>query len=131
MKRILFLIMAMALVAVGCNKTLESTLVVNPTSLEFTGEAGEQTLTITSEGAWTLTQTENTAWCTPSRTLGKGSATIKVSVKANTPQERSTELVFKSSGSAPVKVKVTQLAGDNVGGGSTDVNCLLCLMDSA
>ena len=121
MKRILFIIMTIALVAVGCNKTLESNLSVNPTSLEFSGDAGSQTLTITSSGAWTLIQTANTAWCTPSRSIGNGSTTIKVSVKANTPQERSTELVFKSSGSAPVVVKVTQAAGTNTGGGSTDV----------
>ena len=122
MKRIFFLILTIALVAVGCNKTLESNLTVSPTSLEFTGDAGTQTLTITSTGAWTLTQTENTAWCTPSRSFGKGSATIKVSVKANLPQERSTELVFNASGVTPVVVKVTQLAGTNAGGGSTDVD---------
>ena len=122
MKRILFLILTIALVAVGCNKTIESNLVVTPTSLEFTGDAGTQTLTITSTGAWTLTQTENTAWCTPSRSFGKGSATIKVAVKANLPQERSTELVFNASGATPVVVKVTQLAGTNAGGGSTEVD---------
>ncbi|MEE0236175.1 MAG: alpha-amylase family glycosyl hydrolase [Bacteroidales bacterium] len=121
MKRILYVIIAVALMAVGCTPKLESQLSVSPTSLEFTGEAGTQTLTITSSGAWTLTQTENTAWCTPSRSVGKGSATIKVSVKANTPQERTTELVFNASGSAPVVVTVKQLAGTNVGGGSTDV----------
>jgi hypothetical protein len=114
MKRILYVfIAAAALMAAGCQKNLESSLSVNPTSLEFTGDAGVQTLTITSEGPWTLTQAENTAWCTPSRILGNGSATIKVSVKANTPQERSTELVFKASGSASVVVKVTQAAGTN------------------
>ena len=122
MKRILFVLLTLtALLSVGCKKTLESTLSVNPTSLEFSGDAGVQTLKITSEGPWTLTQTENTSWCTPSRTVGNGSTSIKVSVKANTPQERSTELVFKASGSAPVVVKVKQAAGTNTGGGSTEV----------
>ena len=122
MKRILHIFVTVAaLLAAGCQKPLEPNLAVNPTSLVFTGDAGVQTLTITSEGPWSLTQTENTAWCTPSRSLGNGSTTIKVSVKANTPQERSTELVFRASGSAPVVVKVTQEAGTNTGGGSTEV----------
>jgi hypothetical protein len=51
-----------------------------------------------------------------------------VSVKANTPQECSTELVFKASGSAPVVVKVKQAAGTNTGGGSTEVE-LSSLLD--
>ena len=122
MKKFFYVLITLsALFAVGCNKTLESNLSVNPTSLEFSGDAETQTLTITSTGAWTLTQTANTAWCTPSRSIGNGSTTIKVSVKANTPQERSTELVFKASGATPVVVKVTQAAGANTGGGSTDV----------
>jgi hypothetical protein len=51
MKRILFLIMTMALVAVGCNKEL-GLLSVTPTSLEFSGEEGSQTVSVTiGEGA--------------------------------------------------------------------------------
>ncbi len=110
-----------ALMLAGCQRPIEEGLVVNPLSLEFTGDPGVQTLTITSAGPWVLTQTEGTSWCTPSRSMGNGSATINVSVKANLPQERSTELTFKSSGFAPVVVKVTQSAGTNSGGGSTDV----------
>ena len=124
MKRILYVFIALAaFMAAGCNpENLEGNFTVTPELLEFDGEAGTKTLTITSSGAWTLTQQANTAWCTPSRSLGKGSATINVSVKANTPQERTAELVFKSSGNQPVTVIVKQAAGTNTGGGSTEVD---------
>ena len=123
MKRILYVFIALAaLMAAGCNpENLEANFTVTPEILEFDGDAGTKTLTITSSGAWALTQQENTAWCTPSRSIGQGSTTIKVSVKANTPQERTAELVFQSSGSKPVTVIVKQAAGTNSGGGSTEV----------
>ena len=123
MKRILYVFIALAaLMAAGCNpENLEANFTVTPEILEFDGDAGTKTLTITSSGAWALTQQENTAWCTPSRSIGQGSTTINVSVKANTPQERTAELVFQSSGSKPVTVIVKQAAGTNSGGGSTEV----------
>ena len=123
MKRILYVFIALAaLMAAGCNpENLEANFTVTPEILEFDGDAGTKTLTITSSGAWALTQQENTAWCTPSRSIGQSSTTIKVSVKANTPQERTAELVFQSSGSKPVTVIVKQAAGTNSGGGSTEV----------
>ena len=123
MKRILYVFIALAaLMAAGCQpESLEGSLTVTPSTLEFDGEAATKTLTISASGPWALTQQENTAWCTPSRTIGNGAATIKVSVKANTPKERTAELVFNASGSKPVTVIVKQAAGTNTGGGSTEV----------
>ena len=108
MKRIIFLIMTMAFVAIGCNKNLEQ-FTVTPTALEFSGEAGSQTVTVTAGETWGL-KINGGSWLTTSRTYGKSSGQVEVSVTANSPAERTAEIVFSCAGQS-VKVAVKQAPG--------------------
>ena len=109
MKRIIFLIMTMAFVAIGCNKNLEQ-FTVTPTSLEFSGEAGSQTVTVTAGETWVLKINGGSSWLTTSKTYGKSSGQVEVSVTANAPAERTAEIVFSCAGQS-VKVAVKQAPG--------------------
>ena len=108
MKRIIFLIMTMAFVAIGCNKNLEQ-FTVTPTALEFSGEAGSQTVTVTAGETWAL-KINGGSWLTTSKTYGKSSGQVEVSVTANAPAERTAEIVFSCAGQS-VKVAVKQAPG--------------------
>ena len=109
MKRIIFLIMTMAFVAIGCNKNLEQ-FTVTPTALEFSGEAGSQTVTVTAGETWALKINGGGSWLTTSKTYGKSSGQVEVSVTANAPAERTAEIVFSCAGQS-VKVTVKQAPG--------------------
>ncbi len=111
MKRILVLLTVAVLAMAGCHPTVEEPLKVTPTVLNFDGEAGSQTLTVTSSSTWALKQNSGTSWCTPSNTFGKTSMTITISVTANSPEPRTAEFVFSASGSESVTVTVNQAAG--------------------
>ena len=112
MKRILYVLVAAAsLLAVGCQEELAQ-LAVTPTTLEFSGEAGAQSVSVTSSGTWALKQTSGASWCTPSQTFGKSSATVQISVTANGPTARTAEFVFSASGSSSVTFTVNQAAGN-------------------
>ena len=112
MKRILYVFIALsAFLAVSCQETLEQ-FSVTPASLEFSGEAGTQTMTVTAGTTWALKVDESAAsWLTTSKIYGKSSATVDVSVTANGPEARSAEIVLSSSGQS-VTVTVTQAAGN-------------------
>lgn len=62
-------------------------------------------------GAWSLTQSDNTAWCTPALTSGKTSTSFAVTATANESSKRSATLTFTAPGCDPVVVTVTQ-SGD-------------------
>ena len=109
MRRILFVIMTMALVAVGCNKELEQ-FTVTPSTLEFTGDAGSQTVSVTAGDTWAVKVTEGASWLKSSNTYGTSSMDVVISVTANSPTPRSGELVFSCSGQS-IKVTVNQAAG--------------------
>jgi len=109
MRRIFFMIFTAALVLTGCNKNLEE-FTVTPTSLEFSGEAGSQTVTVTASDTWALKITEGSSWITTSKTYGKSSTTVEISVAANSPAERVGEIVFSCSGQS-IKVTVKQAPG--------------------
>ena len=112
MKRILYVLVAAAsLLAVGCQEELAQ-LAVTPTTLEFSGEAGAQSVSVTSSGTWALKQTSGASWCTPSQTFGKSSATVQISVTANGPTARTAEFVFSATGSSSVTFTVNQAAGN-------------------
>ena len=98
-----------ALVAVGCNKNLEQ-FTVTPTSLEFSGEAGSQTVTVTASDTWALKIADGGSWIKTSKTYGKSSGPVEVTVTANSPAERTGEIVFSCSGQS-VKVTVKQAPG--------------------
>ena len=99
----------MAFVAIGCNKNLEQ-FTVTPTSLEFSGEAGSQTVTVTAGETWALKINGGGSWLTTSKTYGKSSGQVEVSVTANAPAERTAEIVFSCAGQS-VKVTVKQAPG--------------------
>ena len=109
MKRIIFLIMTMAFVVIGCNKNLEQ-FTVTPSSLEFSGDAGSQTVTVTAGETWVLKINGGVSWLTTSKTYGKSSGQVEVSVTANSPAERTAEIVFSCAGQS-VKVAVKQAPG--------------------
>ena len=109
MKRILFAIITIAIVAVGCNKELVE-FTVTPESLEFSGDAGSQTLAVTSTNSWMLKITEGSSWISSSKTVGNTSSNVTISVKANSPTPRTGVLTFVSDGQS-VTVTVNQAAG--------------------
>ncbi len=111
MKRILYVfVAAAALLAAGCNNELEQ-FSVTPLELNFSGEAGTQTVSVTAGDTWALKVTDGLSWLSTSRTYGKSSAEVEVSVTANAPEARSAEIVFSCSGQS-VTVKVNQAAGN-------------------
>ena len=110
MKRILFLILTVfAFLAVACQETM-TPFEVNPTVLEFTGDAGTKTVTVTAGDTWAVKITEGSGWLTSSMTYGKSSAAVEISVTANSATPRTGELVFSCSGQS-IKVAVSQAAG--------------------
>ena len=103
------MIFTAALMLTGCNKNLEQ-FTVTPTSLEFTGEAGSQTVTVTAGETWALKINGGGSWLTTSKTFGKSSGQVEVSVTANSPAERAAEIVFSCAGQS-VTVTVKQAPG--------------------
>ena len=103
---------AAIMLAAACEPKIEEQLSVTPAVLEFDGGEGTQTLTVTSSSTWALQQTSGSSWCTPSRTFGKSSTTVDITVTANSPQPRTAEFVFSASGSQSVTVTVNQAAGN-------------------
>lgn len=117
MKRFLYLLLACALTlsaATACSDSKTgnaggSLLTVTPTALAFDAAGGSKLLDLrTDAGSWTLTQGDNTAWCSPARTSGKTSTSFDVSVAANQGARRSATLTFTAPGCTPVDVTVTQ-----------------------
>ena len=110
MKRFLYLLIAVsAFMAAGCQEPLPQ-FSVTPVALEFNGEAGSQTVTVTAGETWAVKITEGAGWITSSKTYGSSSASVEVSVTANSATPRSGEMVFSCSGQS-VKVTVSQAAG--------------------
>ena len=111
MKRILYVFIAVAaLLAAGCEENIGQ-FAVTPVNLEFSGEAGTQTVSVTAGDTWALKIEDGGSWLTTSRTYGKSSADVAVSVTANAPAARSARIVFSCSGQS-VTVNVSQAAGD-------------------
>lgn len=118
MKKMFYLLLALLLgVSVSCSddKTDDNGdghLSVTPATLEFEAAGGSKTVDLrTDAGSWALTQTDNTAWCTPEFTSGRTSTSFLVTVAANDATSRSTTLTFTAPGCDPVTVAVTQ-SGD-------------------
>ena len=113
MKRLFYVFIALStILAVSCNNELAGELAVSPSVLEFSGEAGTQTISVDASSAWTAAFSESVKWCTLSKTYGKSSGTVEVSVTANSPSERSTVIHFSTVGGKPVSVKVVQAPGN-------------------
>ena len=113
MKRILYVLLAaLAMLAAGCNPEVE--FVVTPTTLEFDGNEGTQTVSVTAGATWVAKIGEDAGWLTSSKTIGKTSAEVEISVTANGPEPRSSEIQFASDGQV-VTVTVNQAAGNAQG----------------
>ena len=111
MKRFFYLFTAVsALILAGCQEDLKQ-FTVTPTALEFTGDAGTQTVSVTASDTWALKINGGGSWLTTSHTYGKSSAEVKVSVTENSPAERSASIVISCSGQS-VTVSVKQAVGD-------------------
>ena len=111
MKRILYVfVLLAALVAVSCQETLVQ-FSVNPTTLEFGGDAQSLTVSVTAGDTWAVKITEGSNWIASSKTYGQSSAEVTVSVTANSPAPRSGKMVFSCSGQS-IEVTVNQAAGN-------------------
>lgn len=88
MRKFLYVFIALfAFTAASCNKNLvEGSLTLSDTSLEFTGDAGTQTVTVTSSGVWAMTKASGAKWCKVSQTSGSGETVLEITVTANTPK---------------------------------------------
>lgn len=90
---------------------VQKSLSVNPNSLEFEANGGNQDITITSNTSWTITCPD---WCTLSKTSGSDNATITVTVGKNEKTEkRDGQIVVSGEGVNTVNVNVSQKAGTN------------------
>ena len=118
MRKFLYVFIALfAFTAASCNKNLvEGSLTLSDTSLEFTGDAGTQTVTVTSSGVWAMTKASGAKWCKVSQTSGSGETVLEITVTANTPKERSTMFELRSEGCTPVRLFVNQAKGTAEGG---------------
>ena len=110
MKRTLILFLTAMFAFCACVPN-ENILTVTPSVLDFDGAAGTKTLTVTSTGTWALTMPSGASWLSSSKTYANSSMTIEISVTENTPEARTAELTFNSSGCPAVKVTVNQAAG--------------------
>ena len=108
MKKILLpLALLMSALLVSC----ESTISVYPTEIMFDVEGGEQTITVTSSGPWSLTKGRN--WYKVSENQGGGADVITVTAYYNTyANVLSDEIVFRC-GNAEAIVTVTQQPDNN------------------
>ena len=110
MKKLLYILVVVSAVIAGCKPALEP-FSVTPTVLEFSGEAGSQDIVITAGAGWTLKVAPGNSWLSTSRTYGTSSATVTVSVTANSPTPRSAEITVSSSGQQPIVLTVNQAPG--------------------
>ena len=109
MKRILYVLIAASLFfAAGCQEMVQ--FAVTPSVLNFTGEEGTQTISVTAGETWAVKITEGSNWISSSHTYGKASAVVTISVTANSPEPRTGELVFSCAGQS-IKVTVSQEPG--------------------
>ncbi len=93
------------------------TFEVSPVSLEFEGDGGAQTFSITSNMVWTVKVEDNKPWCTVDVEDGNGSATVKVTVGfASVGQNRDATITIKPGvdGVTAKIVKINQVANSPV-----------------
>jgi endoglucanase len=93
-------------------KPVVAELSVSPTTLHFSKDGGEQSISITSNTTWKIDFTGVT-WVRPSISVSMGSANVKVAADANDVEEERTA-VFKVSaeGAEEVSITITQAAKD-------------------
>lgn len=88
----------------------DASIEISPKALSFGYTGGEESVTVTSSGDWTLTVPSGSdSWVVPSATSGKNGdkVTFKVETENDTEEEKTAEFVFDCKG-AQVKLTVTQ-----------------------
>ena len=112
MRRLIYIFTTLAaLLAVSCKPADLLQFSVSPETLEFSGEAGTQTVMVTADDLWVLKVEASASWLTVSKVYGRSSEAIEVSVTENAPRERQAALVF-TSGDQSVTLTVKQAPGD-------------------
>ena len=82
MKRFCFLLLAALCAAlVSCEKPING-VVIDQTSLVFSGDGGSQTLDLKADMLWSISVADE-SWCKVSPTLGSGSVPVTVTVQPN------------------------------------------------
>lgn len=90
-----------------CPQDAPSTLTVNPSSLSFTANGGSQSVSVTSNTTWTVS--ESCDWITVSPTSGSNNGSFSVTASANTTTTaRSCTITVSATGATSRTVTVTQ-----------------------
>ena len=95
----------LALASCGPDEPEKVTVSVSPASLSFEPDGGSQSLTVHSNGAWTVRV--DGGWITPSTTSGSGNGSIEVTAAANDGDVREGSLTISTT-NASVVVPVSQ-----------------------
>ena len=112
MRRLIYIFTTLAaLLAVSCKPADLLQFSVSPETLEFSGEAGTQTVMVTADDLWVLKVEASASWLSVSKVYGRSSEVIEVSVTENAPKERQAALLF-TSGDQSVTLTVKQAPGD-------------------
>lgn len=88
----------------------DASIEISPKALSFGYTGGEESVTVTSSGDWTLTVPSGSdSWVVPSATSGKNGdkVTFKVEAENDTEEEKTAEFIFDCKG-AQMKLTVTQ-----------------------
>ena len=91
---------------VTVSQGVSANLTVTPTSLTFDASGGNQTITITSNVSWTVS--DNASWLSVSPTSGSNNGIVTVTASANTGSSSRNATVTVSGGGVSRTVSVTQ-----------------------
>lgn len=104
-------IFAVLAIIFACTKE-EPTLSVSPSSISYAVDGGTQSLTIISNGSWTVSS--DSPWVTVSPSSGTENGTVNVKAAANTDFEARNATICVASGSLSSTVAVSQSGVDRV-----------------
>ena len=118
-KKVLFVLAIAAGMALMLSCEKETILTVNPSSLSFTDAGGSQTITLTSNKAWSASSSQT--WCKVSPSAGEDATESRITIAcdANTTyDERSCAVTFTCA-EKTVTVNVTQATNQGLIAGQT------------
>ena len=105
MKRF-FTALFLAVLALSCTKT-PTTIVVNPSEIEIPAYGGGVSVSVRSEGAWTMKIADG--WCTASQSAGRGNSTVTFRAESNIGGDlRTTVATFYIGSTASNQVIISQ-----------------------
>jgi hypothetical protein len=110
------LLIALAIVACeekqagGDDPAVTPTLLVSPASIPATAAAGNYTIDVTCNTAWTAAVNSGATWCTVQPTSGNNNGTVAISVAENLVVETRTATITVAAGTLTKQVTVTQAA---------------------